>query len=223
MEVGNLIGVRDVVAVRLFQALLVGLLSAITFHVARIYLRNGFAAVIAFMFALTSPKFAQWMVVGTQPKLPMILFGMLTLLLIAKDKPFLAGASSMMSCLCWQPGLMFTGVAFLIFTRYLTSWRDGRALKVIAGAVVPLAVVVAYFYWRGALDDLWAWTITYNYSVFGPDAQRVNRPRRTADLRRRARAHEACSKRRRRAFQRRRIDSTGGLLRLLHNQHAGRA
>ena len=78
----------------------------------------------------------------------------------------------MLSCLCWQPGLMFTGVAVLIFSRYLSRWRDGRAFKVLAGAAIPLVLTLGYFYLRGALGEMWAWTITYNYSVFGPAAKR---------------------------------------------------
>jgi membrane protein CcdC involved in cytochrome C biogenesis len=45
-----------------------------------------------------------------------------------------------------------------------------RAIKATIGAIIPLAVTVLYFALRGAFDDLWAWTITYNYGVFGPDA-----------------------------------------------------
>lgn len=172
MAAGRLAGVRDVIAVRLFQSLLVGILTIVIFLTARAYLRDALAALLAAVFPLMSHKFAEWMVVGTQPKLPMILFGMLTLLLIARDKPFWAGVCSMVAFLCWQPGLMFTGVAVLIFSRYLTSWRDLRALKAIVGAAVPLAVTLAYFYSRGAVGDLWAWTITFNYSVFRPETQR---------------------------------------------------
>ena len=124
MAAGKLVGLRDVVSVRLLQSLLVGFLCVVTFYVARVYLLNTMAALIAGIFPLISYKFAEWMVVGTQPKLSMMLFGMLSLLFIAKDKPFLAGAFSMLSFLCWQPGLMFTGVAVLMFSRYLTSWRD---------------------------------------------------------------------------------------------------
>src|SRR5262249_200610 len=103
-------------------------------------------------------------------KIPMIIFGMLTLLLIAKDKPFWAGVCSMLSCLCWQPGLAFKGVALLIFSRYFTSWRDSRALKVLVGAAIPLAGVVLYFSSGGALGDLWTWTVHYNYSIYLPEA-----------------------------------------------------
>lgn len=171
MLTGKLFGMRDVIAVRLLNVVMVGLLSSLTFLAAQLYLRSRAAGLIAFMVPLMRSQFVDFMMEGTQPKLPMIVFGMLALLMIARDKPFQAGFCSMLSCLCWQPGLMFTGVTFLMFSRYLTSWRDLRVLKVFLGAVIPLVAVLSYFYARGALSDLWAWTITYNYSVFGPDAE----------------------------------------------------
>jgi DolP-mannose mannosyltransferase len=171
MALGRSAGLRDVIASRLMNVVLAGLLSAVTYLVAEAYLKDRFVAVLAFVIPLMPERFATMLISGTQPKLPMILFGMTTLLLIAKNRPLWAGVCSMLSCLCWQPGLLFTGSAFLIFSRYLTSWRDRRALKVLVGASIPLLVVLVYFYWKGALSDLWAWSITYNYSVFGPEAK----------------------------------------------------
>jgi hypothetical protein len=171
MAMGNFVGVRDVLAVRLMNVVLVGLLSAVTYLVAQAFFKNRMVGILAFLIPLMPERFATMLISGTQPKLPMILFGMTTLLLIARDRPLWAGVCSMLSCLCWQPGLLFTGTAVLIFSRYLTSWRDRRALKALIGASLPLLVVLVYFYWKGALGDLWAWTITYNYSVFGPEAR----------------------------------------------------
>ncbi|HMG36121.1 MAG TPA: DolP-mannose mannosyltransferase [Blastocatellia bacterium] len=173
MAVGRLAGVSDVLSVRLFQSLLVGLLCGLILLIARFYFRNTQLGLIAAVAPLIAMKFAEWMVVGTQPKLPMIIFGVLTLLFIAVNRPWLAGASAMLACLCWQPGLMFLGVAVLIFSNYLRRWKDGAALKVVSGAAIPLLVVLGYFYARGALGDLWAWTITFNYSVFRPETQRT--------------------------------------------------
>lgn len=164
-------GIRDVIAIRLLNIVLVGALSAIIFLVAEAYFRNLKAAVIAFLLPLMEPRFIDWMVAGTEPKLPLMVFGMLSLLLIIKDRPFGAGVSSMLACLCWQPGLMFTGVVVLMFSKYLTTWRDLRAIKAMIGAVLPLALTFGYFYLRGAFGDLWEWTIAYNYSVFGPEAK----------------------------------------------------
>jgi hypothetical protein len=170
MIIGGSVGVRDIIAVRWLHVLMIGLLSAITFLVGQNYFRNRFAAVIAFLIPLMINGFSGLVIRGTQPKLSMILFGMFALLMVGKDRPFWAGFASMLSCLCWQPGLMFTGVAVLIFSRYLTSWRDLRALKVIAGALVPLGVLVLYFLSKGALGELWSWTIVYPYTVFAPES-----------------------------------------------------
>ena len=172
MLAGKLLGVRDIIAVRFLHVLMAGLLSAVTYLVGTNYLKSRAAGVLSALVPLCFPIFIEMIVAGTQPKLPMMLFGMLSLLLIAKDRPFWSGVCSMLSCLCWQPGLMFTGVAVLIFSRYVTSWRDGRALKVFAGAAIPLVLALGYFYLRGALGEMWAWTITYNYTVFGPAAKR---------------------------------------------------
>jgi len=166
MLLGKSVGLRDVLAVRFMQVVLAGLLSSVTFLVTEAYLRRRVTALIASLWALMSFHFVSWTEGGTQPKLTMILFGMLTLLLIAKDKPFWAGCCSMLSCLCWQPGLLFTGIGVLMFSRYLTSWRDLRALKVLAGAAAPLAVTVLYFYGVGALKDFWIWTVAYNFEVY---------------------------------------------------------
>lgn len=57
-----------------------------------------------------------------------------------------------------------------MFSRYLTSWRDLRAFKVLAGAAIPLAVTLGYFQWKGALGDLWTWTVVFNYSVYARNA-----------------------------------------------------
>lgn len=165
-SVGKIGGLSDVLAVRFMQVALAGVLSSVTFLVTEAYLRQRVTALIASLWPLMSFHFVSWTEGGTQPKLTMILFGMLSLLLIAKDKPFWAGCCSMLSCLCWQPGLLFTGIGVLVFSRYLTSWRDLRALKVLAGATVPLAVTVLYFYGVGALKDFWIWTVAYNFEVY---------------------------------------------------------
>jgi hypothetical protein len=173
MAAGKLIGVRDVLAVRGLHILLMGLLVMVIYLVAEAYLDNRPAAILACLIPLMREDLVLMMLQGTQPKLPMMLFGMMSLLLIARDRPFWAGFCAMLSCLCWQPGLLFAGTAFLIFSRYLTSWRDLRALKVVAGAVVPLLMTILYFHLRGALGPLYEWTLVYPYTVVAPYKQRT--------------------------------------------------
>jgi hypothetical protein len=169
---GDFVGLKDIFAIRLMQIIELGLLSVLTFLVAEKYLQSRLVGVIAALFPLLNKSFAHWVVRGGQPKLPLLVFGMLALWLIARDKPFGAGFASMLACLCWQPGLLFTGTAGLICSNYLRNWRDLRALKVVAGAAIPLILVFGYFYFKGAFSDFWAWSMEYNYGVFGPDAKR---------------------------------------------------
>jgi len=101
IQAGRSAGLSDVMAVRLLNVLMAGSLSAITVLVAATYLRSRMAAFIAFLIPLTPTHFADWVAAGTEPKLPMILFGMCSLPLIAKRKPFWVGFFSMLACLCW--------------------------------------------------------------------------------------------------------------------------
>ena len=168
MWIGRRLGIEDVLAVRYVYILVVGVLSVLTVLVAERYLSSRLAGLLAFLIPLVPSRYLLMMVAGTEPKLVMMVFGMLALVLISRDRPFWAGFSSMLACLCWQPGLMFAGIAFLIYSKYLTSWRDLRAIKVVAGTVVPLVAAAGYFQVRGALPDLWNWAFTYDYSMFMP-------------------------------------------------------
>src|SRR5207244_4324347 len=82
---GNFVGIQDIFSIRLMQMVEVGLLSVFTFLVAEKYLHNRAIGVIAALFPLMNKRFAHWTVMGGQPKLPLMVFGMLSLLLIAKD------------------------------------------------------------------------------------------------------------------------------------------
>jgi hypothetical protein len=175
--IGRRAGLSDVISIRLLNILMAGLLSAITFLVGVKYLRSTLSAWIAFLIVLVPTHFTEWIVAGTEPKLPMILFGMLSVYFIATRMPFWSGLFSMLSCLCWQPGLMFTAVAVLIFSKYLTNWRNLAAAKVLLGAVIPLAALLIYFYSVGALSDFWFWTIVYNLKVYAPETAKGVRER----------------------------------------------
>ncbi len=83
MLVGRAFGIQDIIAVRLFYVLLAGVFSALVYLVALAYLRSHLAATIAFAIPLVSEQFAEMVVEGTRPKIPMIIFGLLALLLIA--------------------------------------------------------------------------------------------------------------------------------------------
>jgi hypothetical protein len=109
---------------------------------------------------------------GVQPKTPMVLFGLISLWALLRDRPLLSGSLAMLSALSWQPGLLFVGAALLAFTRYLTSWRNRAWLRLVAGAGLPLALFVAYLWAEGALADFYNWCLHFNFSVYAPGEMR---------------------------------------------------
>jgi hypothetical protein len=165
-------GLRDVLAIRVTFILLAALTVAFTFLVALEYVGSRPVALLAATIMLTFSAFARLNGGGVQPKTPMVLFGLITLWAIIKDNPFMAGLFGMLSALSWQPGLLFVGAAGLGFSRYLTGWRDLKAAKLVAGAVIPLAVMLGYFWASGAIREFYLWNIHFNATVYGPNEMR---------------------------------------------------
>lgn len=161
-------GLRDVFAIRIAFLFLAALTVAVTFLLTLEYSDNLRLAALAATAMLMFDPFARFNGAGVQPKTPMILFGLLSLWAMLKDRPFAAGLLAMLSALSWQPGLLFAGVTGLAASRYLTSWRDRRAFKVIAGAALPLAIVLLYFWAAGALREFYLWNIDFTAGVYGP-------------------------------------------------------
>jgi hypothetical protein len=144
----------------------------LTFIVTLDYFANRRIAWLASAILLTNGAFVRFNSGGVQPKTPMILFGLICLWAMIKDHPFTAGLFAMLSALSWQPGLLFAGAAGLAFSRYFTSWRDGKVLKLIYGAALPLVVLLIYFWAAGALNDFYLWNIHFNATVYAPHEMR---------------------------------------------------
>jgi hypothetical protein len=169
-------GLRDLLATRLMFTLLAVLTVALTFVVVSDYFGSRRVASLASLIMLNFHSLALWTASGIEPKVPMILFGLLVLWAIHRDRPFLAGLFGTLSALNWQPGLLFVAVAVLSYTRYFTRWRGRDLWRLGCGAALPMAVVVTYFWAVGALYDLYAWTIHYNFTVYGPQEARRGSP-----------------------------------------------
>jgi hypothetical protein len=162
------LGVRQIYAVRFACLGLALLCVAFTWLVALEYFDSIRIATLAAAILTGVNFFVVNNSVGIQPKTPVVLFGLICLWAIKKDRPLLAGIAGMLAALTWQPGLLFVGAAGLAFSRYLTSWRDLKVLKVIAGAAIPFAVMIGYFWMVGALRDFYLWCFDFNLHVYGP-------------------------------------------------------
>lgn len=161
-------GLRDIFAIRMACSLMGILIVGFTFLVALDYFDCRRVALLSAIIMLSFHSFASSNSGGMQPKTPMILFGLVSLWAVIKDRPFLAGIFAMLSALAWQPGLLFAGVAWLAFSRYLTSWRDLKAAKLIAGAALPLVVMLSHIWMTGAFREFYLWTVHFNYSYYAP-------------------------------------------------------
>ncbi|HKG21644.1 MAG TPA: DolP-mannose mannosyltransferase [Blastocatellia bacterium] len=161
-------GIRDLFAIRIACSLMGILIVGFTFLVALDYFGCRRLAFLAAIIMLSFHAFASSNSGGMQPKTPMMLFGLISLWATIKDRPFWAGVFAMLSALAWQPGLLFAGAAGLAFSRYLTSWRDMKAARVVAGASVPLAAMLLHIWLIGAFREFYLWTIHFNFSLYAP-------------------------------------------------------
>lgn len=161
-------GIRDIYATRATSVALAALTIAFTFLVGSLCFDSRRVGLLAALILVGVGSFATLNSDGIQPKTPMILFGMISLWAIIKDRPYLAGVFGMLSALSWQPGLLFVGAAGLGFSKYLTSWRDWKVAKLLAGASLPLAILLGYLWIAGALGSFYTWCVRFNFTVYAP-------------------------------------------------------
>jgi len=165
--VGRAVGLNDLIAIRCLYISLAAALLLVTLAVTEAYSGSRIAALLAFCAPLACPRFYSWASTGSEPKLVMILFGMLSVLFVAKNQPSWAGFAAMLSCLSWQPGLLFAGTALL------AVWPNKRSVvRTAAGAAIPLLATILYFYWVGGLRDLWRWCFVFDLTVYAPQGFR---------------------------------------------------
>lgn len=159
-------GLRDIFAIRITFIILAAFVVAFTYLVTLDAFDSVSTALLAAALVVSFDIFSASNAGGTQPKTPMVLFGLVTLWAILKDRPFAAGIFGMLSALCWQPGLLFTGAAGLAFSRYLTRWPDKSIARLLAGSIIPLSALLAYFSFLGVLKDFYTWTVVYTSTVY---------------------------------------------------------
>lgn len=161
-------GLSAVMATRIASILMASLAIAFTFLTATLFFDSRRTGLLAAMILSGIFLFGRLSADGMQPKTPMILFGLISLCCVIRDRPLEAGLFGMLSALSWQPGLLFVGTAGLAFTRYLSNWRDLKWLRVIIGASIPLIIFLLHLLIGGALRDFYLWCFKFNVEVYGP-------------------------------------------------------
>jgi hypothetical protein len=92
----------------------------------------------------------------------MVLFEALSLLFMVRKRWFWAGLFGSLAFLIWQPMVVYSLVALLLAITCPKEDRSGAALRVLAGIMVPIAFIVAYFYFHSAMRDLVGGDVLFN-------------------------------------------------------------
>lgn len=160
--VAKQLGWNDIFTVRLvffivscFTVVSVYLLGQSLFQSKRV----GFFGVLLFLgFSCFAKKAAS----GPCFKTPMVLFETLSLLLASQSKWFGAGLCGSLSFLTWQPAAIFPLVTLLLAATQPRKERLPAILSALVGIGLPIAIIVVYFHYHGALKEFLDGVILFN-------------------------------------------------------------
>ncbi|MCS6886197.1 MAG: DolP-mannose mannosyltransferase [Acidobacteriota bacterium] len=153
--------VRDLFAIRYAFLLQAALVVALTYLLFEVYWQRRLLGVLAASIMLSYDSFGIWNASGAQVKTTALLFGLLSIYLLAKQKYFWAGFVGSLSFWAWQPGLLFAGVAGLCS---LNSLKRGF-VRVILGTALGVLLGVGYFFFVGAARAFYDWCFSFNISA----------------------------------------------------------
>ncbi len=106
--------------------------------------------------------FAQYAASGPEPKVPMVLFQVLSLLLTSRKRWFWAGVCGSLSFLVWLPMAIFPLVTLFLATVQPRRGRTTAMVLALAGIGLPLVAVSAYFWYHDAFGKLLDGSILFN-------------------------------------------------------------
>ncbi|MFY9609541.1 MAG: DolP-mannose mannosyltransferase [Blastocatellia bacterium] len=165
-------GIQDVLAIRVAWLLVSSIAVGLVFLVASRSF-NKVTAVMAAAIMLSFEHFSISNSAGIEPKTLVVAFGLSCLWAIQSKKSLLSGLFGMLAALTWQPGLLYVGVAFLASSHLLTRPFSKEATRTLAGAALPLFLLLLHLFLLGALRDFYHWTILFNFSVYAPRGLRT--------------------------------------------------
>jgi hypothetical protein len=121
-------------------------------------------------------SFAQYAASGPEPKVPMVLFQALSLLLASQKRWFWAGVCGSLSFLVWQPMAIFLLVTLFIAVAQPAGSKLSAVFRTVAGAGLPTLAVGIYFYARGALYELVSGSILFHVRYLESTNQEQSSP-----------------------------------------------
>jgi hypothetical protein len=149
--IARLFGRSDIMVIRV-EFLLIALLAVAALYLLVLELWHSVVAAVAAATVFSSFEgYARAALVGPDAKMPGILFLLVAMWLAARRQWFWAAFSASLAFLTWQPFFPYPLVVLIA----ALVWPAGRRLRTlavaVAGAVIPLLVLVVYFAAAGAL------------------------------------------------------------------------
>ncbi len=157
------LGWNDIYTVRLvfFTTACLGVVAV--YLLGACVFRSRVAGFFAALTLLGCYGFAQPAGSGPEPKTPLVLFEALSLLFATQKRWFWSGFFGSLALLVWQPMAVFAFVTFLLAVTRPRGERGRAVLRTLAGILLPLAAVLAYFYYHVALGDLLDGFVLFNF------------------------------------------------------------
>ena len=178
--IGRTLGIPDYWSVRLLSILVlavsVGLAWVVTYgllsdesNFSSVHAR--FAAHLAALSMLSFGGYTYLGAVGARPKIFLVFFMLLTLLMVLAKRPLGTGVSGTLAFLCWQPALMVLVASALP----LWFWRPRRRALVFwaFGVFLAVALYEAYFVYHGAWREQLFQTLIFTAKYMAPEHSSV--------------------------------------------------
>jgi hypothetical protein len=151
INVSRALGGDDLEASRVLSMLVAALAVALLWPLARKLTGSAVAALIACTGMLSLNRFMFMAIMGSQPKVFLVFFVVLSMYALASGRHGWAGVAASAAFLCWQPALA------LVAAGPLAIWAGGGGRRAgfvfLAAAFVPVLLYEAYFFHHDALGQ----------------------------------------------------------------------
>lgn len=142
-------GGDDLIASRVVSVLAAASVLSLVWLLSRRLTGSRIAAWVACTAMLALNRFMFMAIMGSQPKVFLVFFALLSMYWLALDRPGRAGLAAGAAFLCWQPALV------MVAAGPVAIWVGGRGrragLTFAAAAVSSFLLYEAYFLYHGAL------------------------------------------------------------------------
>ncbi|MGB3564758.1 MAG: DolP-mannose mannosyltransferase [Thermoanaerobaculia bacterium] len=151
IALGRPLGLGDLAMARVLSLVVLGLSLWLTWWLTLSLTGSRRAGSFAGLAMIGFSGYLYQAVMGSRPKVFLVLFMLLTMLLFVQRWHFWAGVSAALAFLCWQPALLMLGVMLLVLL--VCSDRLESITRVLAGALLTVVAYQLFFFLHGSMGE----------------------------------------------------------------------